>query len=413
MGMDRVRPWLIVGVLLGGSLVGCSGSSDGATKPDPPTTTTTTTTKAKPEPAGPSGSSDSTRVPGASWEVAAPADAGMYAQILAKAKDYAFAEGKHTQGVVVVRHGRIVAEWYAPGADEDSWTASWSVAKSFSTALVGQAIAEGKIPSVDEPMSTYLPSWKGTDKEAITLRNVLQMESGLAWNEEYDPTSARSSDVVQMGLSADELAYATGRPLAVPPGTRWLYSSGDAMLVSEVIAQATGMSAADYAQEKLFRPIGMEKADWWQDAAGHTLGYCCFDATARAYARFGQLYLHEGTWGDEQVVPASWVKDSVTNAPGEHPDYGYMWWLGDVEGVPKDMFSADGHDGQYIWVIPSLDMVVVRTGTYVKDPGPAVADPNLFRLYPPDDLVPGKGTIAPDTWSDADFLGPIVASVQD
>ena len=262
-------------------------------------------------------------------------------------------------------------------------------------------------------MATYLPSWKGTDKAGITIRNVLQMSSGLAWNEEYDPSSAGASDVVQMGLSADELAYPVARPVAAPPGTRWLYSSGDAMLISEAIAKATGMSAAEYAKRKLFDPIGMEKADWWQDAAGHTLGYCCLDATARAYARFGLLYLHQGRWGSEQVVPASWVKDSVTNAPGEHPDYGYMWWLGDVDGVPKDLFDADGHDGQYIWVIPSLDLVVVRTGTYVKDPGPSVGDPNLFAKYPPDDLVPGKGTIAPDSWDDAAFLGPIVRSIRD
>ena len=400
MGQRQVVGWFLVAALLGGGLAACSdGSGDGADA----AAASSSATKA----VGGKG------VPGDEWTVTDPADAGMDAAVLAKAKDYAFGDGKHTQGVVVVRHGKIVAEWYDDGADQDSWTASWSVAKSFSSALVGMAIADGKIPSVDEPMSTYLPSWEGTDKADITIEDVLHMESGLEWNEEYDPTSARSSDVVQMGLSADELAYAVDRPVATEPGRTWLYSSGDAMLISEVIAKATGMSAAEYAQQRLFDPIGMEKADWWQDAEGHTLGYCCLDATARAYARFGLLFLHKGRWGDQQVVPASWVKASVQNAPGDHPDYGYMWWLGDVDGVPKDMFDADGHDGQYIWVIPSLDMVVVRTGTYVKDPGPAVATPNLFAKYPPDDLVPGKGTIAPDEWDDAAFLGPIVASVQD
>ena len=351
-------------------------------------------------------------MPGATWDVSKPAQQGMDAATLEQARKYAFQDGKNTQGVVVVRHGVIVAEWYAPGANKDSWTASWSVAKSFSSATVGIAVAEGKIPSVDEPMATYLPSWKGTDKADITVEDVLHMESGLKWNEEYNPSDAKQSDVVQMGLSADELAYAAARPRATDPGKTWLYSSGDAMLTSEVIAQATGQKAGTYAKEKLFDPLQMEKADWWQDAKGHTLGYCCFDATARAYARFGLLYLHQGKWGNKQIVPASWVKASVQNAPGDHPDYGYMWWLGDVDGVPKDMYDADGHDGQYIWVIPSLDMVVVRTGTYVKDPGPSIGDPNLFAKYPPDNLVPGKGTIAPDEWNDADFLGPIAASVQ-
>ena len=410
MGMRDVVRWMVVAAVVGGGLAACSGSSgDGASGGS--STTAASSPVSTTKPAGADGGISAT-VPGKAWTVSTPAKQGMDADTLQQAKDYAFQDGKHTQGVVVIRHGEIVAEWYAPGADKDSWTASWSVAKSFSSSLVGMAIADGKIPSVDEPMSTYLPSWKGTDKADITIKNVLQMESGLEWNEEYDPDSAKSSDVVQMGLSADELAHPAARPVATAPGKRWLYSSGDAMLIAEVIAKATGVSAAEYAKQKLFDPIQMEKADWWQDAQGHTLGYCCFDATARAYARFGQLYLHQGKWGDKQVVPASWVNDSVQNAPGDHPDYGYMWWLGDVKGVPKDMFDADGHDGQWIWVIPSLDMVVVRTGTYVKDPGPSVATPNLFAKYPPDDLVPGKGTIAPDSWDDAKFLDPIVSSIQ-
>lgn len=406
MVAGAARRWVLVAALLGGGLVGCSGGSDRAA-PDAAASATTAA------PSGPPASTDAGRVPGPSWEVVDPADAGMDADALEQARRYAFGDGRHTQGVVVVRHGRIVAEWYDPGADADSWAASWSVAKSFAGALVGQAIADGRIPGVDEPVSTYLPSWRGTDKADITVRHLLQMQSGLAWSEEYDPASTSSSDVIQMGLSADELAYAAARPVAVPPGTRWLYSSGDSMVLAEVIAAATGMSAADYAQERLFDPIGMEKVDWWEDAAGHTLGYCCLDATARDFARFGLLYLREGRWGDEQVVPASWVEESVTDAPGDHPPYGYQWWLGDVDGVPVDLYSAQGHNGQFIWVIPGLDLVVVRTGTYVKDPGPSVADPNLFAKYPPDGLVPGKGTIAPDTWSTEAFLGPIVASVQD
>ncbi|MFN8018951.1 MAG: serine hydrolase [Acidimicrobiales bacterium] len=407
--MRRVVRWLVVMVLLGGGVVACSDGS-GPTASARSTTTTskaTTTTAKASSPAG-----IDPRVPGTTWQVEAPAVDGMDAKKLAKVQDYAFQDDMHTQGVVVVRHGAIVGEWYAPGADQDSWTASWSVAKSFSSALVGLAIADGKVPSVDEPMATYLPSWKGTDREGITVEQILHMSSGLQWNEEYDPSSAESSDVVQMGLSADELAYAEARPLAVEPGTRWLYSSGDAMLVSEVIAKATGTSAAEYAKRKLFDPIEMEKADWWQDAKGHTLGYCCLDATARAYARFGLLYLHDGRWGEKQVVPASWVHDSIRNAPGEHPGYGYMWWLGDLEGVPNDLYFADGHDGQFICVIPSLDLVVVRTGTYVKDPGPSVADPNLFAKYPPDNLVPGKGTIDSGPFDLGTFLSLVVASVE-
>lgn len=409
MGMIKGGRWLAVAALLGSVAVACSSASGGGeTSSERRASTTKAAAATTSEVPGPQ-----ERVPGASWVVEDPDAQGMDADALEEARTYAFAPERNTQGVVVVRHGAIVSEWYADGADADSWTASWSVAKSFSSAVTGIAVADGSIDSVDDPAATYLDEWAGTDKADITVEDILHMQSGLAWDEDYQPRSADSSDVVQMGLSANELAYAAARPVAKPPGSTWVYSSGDAMILAGIVEGATGTSMRDYATEHLFKPIGMERADWWEDAEGQTLGYCCLDSTARGYARFGLLYLHEGRWGDDQVIPASWVKDSIRDAPGDHPGYGYMWWLQpELEGVPDDVYSAQGHDGQFIWVIPSLDLVVVRTGTYVKDPGPAVADPNLFGKYPPDDLVPGKGTKPPASWDDEAFLAPIVASVK-
>lgn len=409
MGMIKGGRWLAVAALLGSVAVACSSANGGdETSSGRRASTTTAAAATTSEVPGPQ-----ERVPGASWVVEDPDAQGMDADALEEARTYAFAPERNTQGVVVVRHGAIVSEWYADGADADSWTASWSVAKSFSSAVTGIAVADGSIDSVDDPAATYLDEWAGTDKADITVEDILHMQSGLAWDEDYQPSSADSSDVVQMGLSANELAYAAARPVAKPPGSTWVYSSGDAMILAGIVEGATGTSMRDYATEHLFKPIGMERADWWEDAEGQTLGYCCLDSTARGYARFGLLYLHEGRWGDDQVIPASWVKDSIRDAPGDHPGYGYMWWLQpELEGVPDDVYSAQGHDGQFIWVIPSLDLVVVRTGTYVKDPGPAVADPNLFGKYPPDDLVPGKGTKPPASWDDEAFLAPIVASVK-
>lgn len=409
MGMIKGGRWLAVAALLGSVAVACSSANGGdETSSGRRASTTTAAAATTSEVPGPQ-----ERVPGASWVVEDPDAQWMDADALEEARTYAFAPERNTQGVVVVRHGAIVSEWYADGADADSWTASWSVAKSFSSAVTGIAVADGSIDSVDDPAATYLDEWAGTDKADITVEDILHMQSGLAWDEDYQPSSADSSDVVQMGLSANELAYAAARPVAKPPGSTWVYSSGDAMILAGIVEGATGTSMRDYATEHLFKPIGMERADWWEDAEGQTLGYCCLDSTARGYARFGLLYLHEGRWGDDQVIPASWVKDSIRDAPGDHPGYGYMWWLQpELEGVPDDVYSAQGHDGQFIWVIPSLDLVVVRTGTYVKDPGPAVADPNLFGKYPPDDLVPGKGTKPPASWDDEAFLAPIVASVK-
>jgi CubicO group peptidase (beta-lactamase class C family) len=346
------------------------------------------------------------------WVVGEPADHGMDAEVLEESRQYAFAEGRNTQGVVVVHEGEIVAEWYADGADAESWGASWSMAKSFTSALIGIAIDDGLIAGVDEPMTTWYPDWAGSDREGITLRDVLQMSSGLDWDENYNPSAVAESEIIQMVLGEqDQLAYAASRPAEHEPGTNWSYSSGDTMLLSDVLAQATGMPVADYAEQEIFGPLGIDQVDWWQDARGHTLTYCCLDTTSRNFARFGLLYEQEGRWGDERVVPAGWVEDSLEPASDSDGIYGYQWWLDDPEGAPDDTFAAVGHDGQYIWVIPSLDLVVVRNGTYVKDPGEPVADPTLFEHYPSDGLVEGKGTSPPDDWDDSAFLRPIVESL--
>lgn len=387
-------------VVLAVAAVGCSGDDDGGGGGDASADTPTTTAAATPP---------------AEWEVSTPADEGMDGAVLEGAREYAFADGMNTQGVVVVRHGVIVAEWYdeGAGATEDSWAGSWSMAKSFTSALIGIAIDEGKIPSVDEPMTTYFPEWKGSPREAITLKDVLQMSSGLDWDESYDPSSIGDSEIIHMVIeSPDQLAYAAGRPSEVEPATRWSYSSGDTMLLSQVIQQATGMPADEYAAAKLFEPLAMDQVDWWRDAEGHTLTYCCLDTTSRGFARFGQLFLNDGRWGDEQVVPEEWVEDSLEPAATSDGIYGYQWWLA-IDGVPDDAFAAQGHDGQFIYVVPSLDLVVVRNGTYVKDPGDAVADPNLFSKYPSDGLVEGKGTSPPSDWDEAAFLTPIVESIED
>ncbi|MEI2653111.1 MAG: serine hydrolase [Microthrixaceae bacterium] len=301
-----MRRSLLALVLLA-SLTACS---------DDPARTSVTTTEA---PAATTAATTTTAAPDDLVE-GAPADEGMDATKLEGAKTYAFEPGKNTQGVVVVRHGTIVAEWYAPGADQDSWAASWSMSKSVASALVGIAIDEGKIPSLDVPMTTYYPDWAETGRGDITLRDVLEMSPGLTWEENYSPSSLDTSDVINMVVrESDQLAYAASRPAEVPPGTAFVYSSGTSMLLSGVLQQATGMEARDYAQQKLWDRIGVDQVEMWTDAEGHTLTYCCVDTTSRGFARFGQLFLDDGAWGSEQVVPESWVAASVAGSrAGSH-----------------------------------------------------------------------------------------------
>lgn len=347
--------------------------------------------------------------PATEWRVDAPEAQGMDATLLDDAREYAFQDGKNTQGVVVVRHGVIVGEWYEDGRDESSFATSWSVAKSFTSALIGIAIDEGLIESVDVSMAEFFPDWIGTEKEDITLRDVLSMASGLKWSESYDPDDLTSSDIIQMILlSEDHLAYAASRPLEFAPGTRWSYSSGDTMLLSGVLQAVTGGNAGSYAREKLFDPIGMSPVDWWTDAIGQTATYCCIDTPARQLAKFGLLYLRGGEWAGTQVVPRDWVATSTS--PSVVPYYGHQWWLDETPGG-REVYSAQGHDGQFIYVVPDLDLVVVRTGHYDKYPGAPRADPSLWTLLPSDGLGDNLGSVPPDRWSDHEFLAPIEASI--
>jgi CubicO group peptidase (beta-lactamase class C family) len=405
MGERWVR-WLALVAVAGILAAACSGGDGGDGDTTAPGGDST---------AASGGNDTAGAVPGAEWTVEEPEDHGIDPAGLEEARSYAFAEGRNTQSLLVVHEGAIVGEWYADGEDQDSWGASWSMAKSVTSALVGIAIEQGHIPGVDEPMTTWFPEWAEDPDDPradMTLRHVLQMSSGLDWDEIYEDGDIAASEVATMVLSQpDQLADAAARPPENEPGTVWSYSSGDTMLLSSVLEQATGMPVHEYAQQVLFDPLGMEQIEWWRDAEGHTLTYCCLDAISRDFARFGLLYLHEGRWGDEQVVPTSWVEDSLEPAPHSNDEYGYQWWLTDVEGVPTEMFAAQGHDGQFIYVVPSLDLVVVRNGLYTKHEGEPVADPNLFGYYPSGGLVEDQGTTPPDEWDAAALLSPIVAAL--
>lgn len=346
------------------------------------------------------------------WSTVEPATMGMDAALLEQALDYAFEPQHHTQAVVIVRGGAIVAERYAPGRDADSFAASWSMGKSFTSALVGIAIDEGKIDGVDVPMTSFFPEWEGSDKAAITLRSVLQMQSGLSFREEY---VVGDSEMVDMGLSGDNLAFMLHDVgVGAPPDTKWYYSSGDTMLLSGAIERATGMTAADYARDKLFGPMGMAPLDWWVDGAGHTLGYCCIDTTTRDFAKLGLLFLRDGQWDGSSLVSADWVDRSTTDTAGQFDGYAYQWWTADVDPnspLPRDMFSAHGLDDQRIYVIPSLDLVVVRNSIYDKPPGEPVAEHGFIGKFLPNGMGT-YGTKRSELWIDEGLMVPIVNSIE-
>jgi CubicO group peptidase (beta-lactamase class C family) len=371
---------------------------------------------AAPAPVGAAGQAD--------WANVAPAAVGLDAAALEAARAYGFRDEFYTQAILVARHGYLAAEWYAEGSGPDALGSSWSVAKSITATLIGQAIADGHIASVDAPMTTFIPEWSDAARAQIRLRDVLAMSSGLDWVEDYEQLTndASTTDVVAMVLDEAPLRVAIDQPAAHPPGEVWNYSSGDTMLLGRVLRQATGKTAADLVQEKLALPMHFRDLHWWRDAAGETYTFCCVDATARDFLKFGQLYLQRGVWGGRQLVPAAWIDTVTAPQARANPGYGFQWWLnhpkaadGYWPSLPATTYFALGHNGQYVAVFPELDLVVVRLGQYiVPKTTDWVARVGLFGAGVFSDNLGPTGTRAPEgDWNDDRFFALVLAAVQE
>lgn len=292
------------------------------------------------------------------------------------ALDRAFAEPggplRQTTAVVIAHGGRLVAERYAPGFGPETPMLSWSMAKSVTGALLGIAVAEGRL-ALRAPVPVSAWHGAGDRRGAISLDQLLRMSSGLAFEERYTP----GDDVTRMlYLAPDMGAYAAARPLAAGPDARWSYSSGTTNLLARVLREAVGGdlgNAWEFAFSRLFAPLGMESAVMEPDESGSFVGSSYVFASARDWARFGQLFLQDGVWNGARILPQGWVAYSTTPTPAASDGrYGAHWWLNagapddparrPWPGLPRDAASAQGHSGQYLLIVPSQALVVVRLG---------------------------------------------------
>jgi CubicO group peptidase (beta-lactamase class C family) len=268
---------------------------------------------------------------------------------------------KGTFAVAVAYKNQLVAERYRDGFSPDYLYLSWSMAKSFTNALVGILAYEGRM-DINEPAQVM--QWQNDERRKITLAHLLNMNSGLEFNEDY----GSNSDVNQMLFKKGNMAaFAMDKPAVAEPDADWHYSSGSTNIVSQLIRQTMGNDAEYYAfpREALFNRIGMRSTIFETDPSGTFIGSSYIYATMRDYLRFGLLYLNDGNWLGEQVLPEGWVDFTRLPASGSGGGYGAFFWLNhdnSYPGVPADMFCCRGHDGQYIYIIPSKDLVVVRTG---------------------------------------------------
>jgi len=244
------------------------------------------------------------------WKSCSPEAVGLDSRKLSRAVEYAATREFNTEGVVVIREGYIVAEAYFGGFRRDSEHVSHSMAKSFTSALIGIAIEQGLITGIDEKLSRYYGGWRGKDdlRSRITIRHAMTLTTGLKWHEEWTKWDPSTNDALKMGGSGHFIRYMSARPGLHEPGQRFVYSTGDPMLLSLVIQKATGMTAFDYAKQHIFEPLNFGRVRWDQDQDGYTSTAWGLWATVRDFAKFGYLYLNKGRWEDRQLVPEKWVE---------------------------------------------------------------------------------------------------------
>jgi CubicO group peptidase (beta-lactamase class C family) len=325
------------------------------------------------------------------WPTATPAAEGIDAAGLASAGAIADADGSFC--LLVIRHGHLVYENYWNGSSEATTNPSWSLAKSYTGTLVGIALDRGDIHDITDGVATYVPEWAGTPNAAITIKDLLSMTSGLSWNvfEDY---------VTFATLTSNQTDYAVAQSVSNTPGTTWTYDNAAVQVFERVFENATGMQLDQYAETYLWSRIGMTSAHWAHDASGSVTAYANVLATCRDHARLGYLFLHEGSWAGQEVVSSAYVAATITPSQTMNEAYGYLWWLNAgtpaedammqpwpglmVPFAPTDLFAARGFGNQFIDVIPSLDLIVVRFGQdplgHDADGGEVLGDFNLAGL---------------------------------
>ncbi|MEG4494003.1 serine hydrolase [Microcoleus sp. D3_18_C4] len=284
-----------------------------------------------------------------------------------------------TTGILVVKDGTIVYEKYFQGNSALYKNTSWSMAKSFTSALVGIAIADGYIDSINDSITKYIPELAESGYRNVPIKHILQMSSGVKFSENYDDESSDINNLLpQLFLYMQPIKKVVlNFPSDYPSGKRFNYISLDTQVLGLLIERVTGQSISSYFQTKLWQPLGAESDALWLTDNHHTeLTFCCLNATLRDYAKFGLLYLHEGYFNGKQIIPQAWVKKSVApdspylqvgSTAEEYGKWGYQyqWW------IPTDSngdYSAVGVWGQYIYINPKENLVIVKTSSDLTKP---------------------------------------------
>ena len=265
-----------------------------------------------------------------------------------------------TVAYLIIKNDSILFERYYDNYNVNSKSNSNSMAKSFVSALLNKAVQDGYIKSIKQPVSDFFPDLKGPFSKQVTLEDLISMSSGLDWQEEYySPFSVTASAYFIDNISSIML----NQKVIEEPGKKYKYLSGATQLLGMVIIKATGKSLSDYLHESIWNPIGMEQDALWQIDSkinGIEKAFCCIASNARDFAKFGKLYKDFGKWNNEVIIDSSYVVKSITPRFKESPKYGYGFWLG--KWNESKVFWMQGHLGQYVFIIPEENVIIVRLG---------------------------------------------------
>lgn len=275
-----------------------------------------------------------------------------------------------TIAYVIIKNDSIWFENYYDGFDENSKSNSFSMAKSYVSALLGKAIMDGYIKSLDQPVCDFIPEFCDGKAAKMTVGDLSSMASGTNWDERY---YSPFSITTRAYFDDDLTKVMTGLKVVNEPGTAYKYASGDTQMLAIVIERATGKKLYNYLTESFWKPLGSENQALWQvDSEGHDLvkAYCCIASNAKDFARMGKLYKDHGKWYGKQLLDSAFIAKSIKPRFKASPEYGYGWWLKNVED--KHFFMMRGHLGQYVIVEPNDNVIIVRLG-HSKGPGDAVA----------------------------------------
>jgi CubicO group peptidase (beta-lactamase class C family) len=291
-------------------------------------------------------------------------------------------------GLLVIKDGAVAYEYYQFGNTPRTRWMSMSIAKSITSTLIGAAVQDGRIASLDDPVTRYVPALAGSAYEAVSVRQVLSMASGVQWNETYTDRGSDRRALLEAQIAqrpGGAMAVMSGLSRAAPPGMRWNYSTGETQIAAEVLRNALGRTLASYLSEKIWSPFGMEAdATWWLEAPdGTEIGGSGFAATLRDYARFGLFLLDDGVIDGKRVLPEGWIENATRGLVLEDgsavPWYGYFWWTHGSEASGADRaYSAEGIFGQVLYINPTHRIVIAKWGAESKPLGTNPLDEFLF-----------------------------------